>query len=194
MKFFTSDAHFFHRNVIKYDNRPFDNVEQMNEQLILNWNSVVEQEDEVYYLGDFGMGASEDKLFNILQRLNGRIYYIFGNHDKVVKRSRRMLGRFIWAKDLAEIIIADPDAPKGRQSIVLCHYAMRVWNKSHHGSWCLYGHSHDSLDKEIVWGKSMDVGVNSAYRILGEYRPFSYDEIKKIMSRREVKVIDHHGQ
>ena len=68
---------------------------------------------------------------------------------------------------------------------------MRVWNKSHHGAYHLYGHSHDSMeDKE--WGKSMDVGVDSAFRILGEYRPFSFDEIKGILDKRELYTIDHH--
>ena len=185
MQYFASDAHFLHRNVIKYDNRPFDNVEQMTEQLILNWNSVVSNDDEVYYLGDFGLG-SEDKLFNILQRLNGRIYYIFGNHDKVVKKSKRMLGRFIWAKELAEITIPDTDTPRG-QKIVLCHYAMRVWNKSHHGAWHLYGHSHGSLPEDPN-SLSFDVGMNCI-----NYTPISYDQVKERMKNKDWKPIDHHS-
>ena len=55
----------------------------------------------------------------------------------------------------------------------------------------LYGHSHDSLEYE-AWGKSMDVGVDAAFRILGQYRPFSYEEIKAIMDKRDIKVLDHH--
>ena len=187
MQYFASDAHFFHRNVIKYDGRPFDNVEQMNEQLILNWNSVVSEEDEVYYLGDFGMG-SEEELFKILRRLNGRIYYIFGNHDKVVKKSKRMLGRFIWTKDLAEIRIPDSDAPRGAQSIVLCHYAMRVWNKSHHGAWHLYGHSHGSLPEDPN-SLSFDVGLNCI-----DYTPISYTQVKERMNQKNWKPKDHHGK
>ena len=80
---------------------------------------------------------------------------------------------------------------KQKQFIVMCHYGMRVWNKSHHGSWMLYGHSHDSMEHE-TWGRSMDVGVDSAYRILGEYRPFNLREIKNIMEKREHNPVDHH--
>lgn len=55
----------------------------------------------------------------------------------------------------------------------------------------LYGHSHDSMETE-PWGRSMDVGVDSAFRILGEYRPFSYEEIKNIMETRQPNPVDHH--
>lgn len=69
---------------------------------------------------------------------------------------------------------------------MLFHYAMRVWNKSHHGSIHLYGHSHDSLDKDGEYnGLSMDVGMDSAYRIFGEYRPFQIVEIIDIMNKRK---------
>lgn len=94
--------------------------------------------------------------------------------------------RFDWIRDMAEINV-------NGQHIVLCHYAMRVWNKSHRGSWHLYGHSHNSLETE-VWGRSMDVGVDSAKVILGDYRPFSFDEISRILSKREFKGVDHHEE
>lgn len=86
----------------------------------------------------------------------------------------------------------------GKQEIIMSHYAMRVWNRSHHGAIHLYGHSHDSLDNPArggsEWGKSMDVGIDSAKRILGEYRPFSLSEILDIMSNREALIVDHHNK
>jgi calcineurin-like phosphoesterase family protein len=78
-----------------------------------------------------------------------------------------------------------------KDSLFLSHYAHRVWNGSHKGVIHLYGHSHASLEDK-PYGKSMDVGVDAAYRLFGEYRPFHIDEIKSIMSQREISFPDHH--
>jgi len=80
MIFFTSDTHFNHANILRYCPRPWSTVEEMNEGLIQNWNSVVGQEDTVYHLGDFAMG-DRSKVPEILSRLNGRIILVRGNHD-----------------------------------------------------------------------------------------------------------------
>lgn len=181
----TSDTHFLHNNIIRFSNRPFENVDDMNEEIIRAWNSVVGEEDDVYHLGDVSLGRA-DKTIGILNRLNGNIHLIRGNHEKSVLDKEYTRNRFTWIKDYYEL------KTNSNLTIVMCHYAMRVWNRSHHGAIHLYGHSHDSLDLEGNWGKSMDVGVDSAYRILGEYRPFNLKEIIDIMSKREVKVIDHH--
>ncbi len=73
---------------------------------------------------------------------------------------------------------------------------MAVLNKSHHGAIHLYGHSHSSaeegLDKKFPGRRSMDVGIDNAYRLLGEYRPFSWDEIKHRLLSKQGEVIDHH--
>jgi calcineurin-like phosphoesterase family protein len=72
----------------------------------------------------------------------------------------------------------------------MSHYAHRVWPHHHKGSIHLYGHSHSNLDDD--WGKSMDVGVDAAYKRFGEYRPFSLDEVLKIMENKKIKIVDHH--
>lgn len=180
---FTSDSHFGHKNIIRFSNRPFKDVDHMNEELIRLWNSYVGPDDDVYHNGDFSL-TTPNKTGEILDRLNGNIHLITGNHEKSVLKKEGVRNRFVWIKPYHELVV-------GNQLIVLCHYAMRVWNKSHHKSWMLYGHSHDSMEHE-QWGRSMDVGVDSAYRILGEYRPFSYDEIAEIMSKREHNPVDHH--
>lgn len=187
--FFTSDTHFGHANIIKYSNRPFDNVQEMDEALIANWNSVVSEDDFVYHLGDVSL-TGFNRTVEILNRLNGTIFLVKGNHEKSVLRKSFTRDRFEWIRDYAEIKIQDDDAKGRNQMICLFHYAARVWNKAHHGSWFLYGHSHDSIDDN--WGRSMDVGVDAAYRILGEYRPFSYDEVKEILNSREHMAVDHH--
>lgn len=78
--FFTSDTHFGHANIIKLCNRPFKDVEEMNEKLIENWNKVVSEDGTVFHLGDFAFGGSG--LWNsVIPRLNGQIYLIIGNHE-----------------------------------------------------------------------------------------------------------------
>ena len=75
-----SDTHFNHANIIKYCSRPFESIEQMNEELIKRWNNTVAKDDIVYHLGDFAFGSKE-QLKEILGRLNGRVRLVMGNHD-----------------------------------------------------------------------------------------------------------------
>lgn len=76
-----SDTHFGHENIIKYCDRPFNNANEMNEVLIQNWNSVVDDQDIVYHLGDVGMGQKAADLNELLKRLKGRKRLLLGNHD-----------------------------------------------------------------------------------------------------------------
>lgn len=94
MRFFTSDTHFWHRNIIQYSNRPFDSVEHMNEILIANWNSTVAPEDTIYHLGDVALGPwSEWEA--VLSRLNGYKILVVGNHERIFKGEKpRMQERF----------------------------------------------------------------------------------------------------
>ena len=77
--FFISDTHFNHKNIIKYANRPFKSIKDMDKILIRNWNSVVNKHDIVYFLGDFVLRKNPS---HYLRQLNGRIIFIRGNHDK----------------------------------------------------------------------------------------------------------------
>src|SRR4051812_42588376 len=104
---FTSDTHYHHKNIIKYSNRPFANVQEMNEAIINNFNSVVKPGDLVYHLGDFGF-CTIDQADQILSRLNGRKYFIWGNHDKILEKNPAIVKKhFIWAKNISEIKIGD---------------------------------------------------------------------------------------
>ena len=82
MSWFISDTHFNHENIIKYCNRPFDSVEDMNEFIIKQWNSVVSKDDTVYHLGDFALQSDKDVITDLVKRLNGNIILILGNHDR----------------------------------------------------------------------------------------------------------------
>lgn len=183
--FFTSDSHYGHKNIIEYSNRPFKDVDEMDAILIKNWNSVVGYDDDVYHLGDFSL-SSADRSLRILEQLNGNIYLIKGNHEKSVLEKSFTRDKFKWIKDYYELTVEDLDAKGGRQVIVLLHYAMKVWNKSHKGSFHLFGHSHGSLPDDVN-SLSFDVGVDSH-----DYFPISYEQVKQIMSKKEFKPIDHH--
>ncbi len=181
---FTSDTHWGHKNIIQYSNRPFASVEDMNEALIANWNAVVKYDDTVYHLGDFAF-LPYDNLKRIARRLNGTKHFIYGNHDKEINRHESDLlrsGTFASIQNYCEV-------KHDGQFIVLFHYGQRVWNKSHHGSIHLYGHSHGSLPPH---GKSVDVGVDCK-EITPEYRPVSFDEVMAYMKNRKFEAVDHHG-
>jgi calcineurin-like phosphoesterase family protein len=75
---FTGDTHFHHTNIIKYTNRPFNTIDEMNEVLINNWNNLVNKNDVVFHLGDFDFKYNN----NIFNKLNGNKIIIKGNHDK----------------------------------------------------------------------------------------------------------------
>lgn len=159
-KFYIADTHFGHANVIKYSNRPFNSAEHMEEEMICRWNEAVGKNDDVYHLGDFAFKADVE---SIVKRLNGRIHLIWGNHDsdKVRKLS-------CWASSRPYAEVND-DGSK----LILCHYAMRVWNRSHYGSLMLYGHSHGSLPGN---SQSLDVGVDC-----WDYRPVDIHQIRERM-------------
>lgn len=178
--YFTSDNHFGHARVIEYAKRPFSSLDEMNEAMITQWNSVVRPGDQIYHVGDFALCKPKDAC-NIVRRLNGQKFIVWGNHDRALRKDASFLGHWAWTKDLAEVTVAD-------QKIILCHYAMRVWNKSHYGSWQLYGHSHGSL-KDDPHALSLDVGVDE-----WNFTPVSFEEIRDVMKNKSWEPVDHHGK
>lgn len=87
MRFFTSDTHFGHANIIKYCDRPFKDVPHMNVSLVENWNSVVGPDDVVYHLGDVALGKWDD-WDNWLSQLNGNKILVVGNHDRLFQENK----------------------------------------------------------------------------------------------------------
>ena len=174
--FFTSDPHFFHKNILKYGRGKFFNsVEEMNEALIKNWNDVVPKDGIVFVVGDFAL-CSKSKLHSILDRLNGTIYLILGNHDikkyfdhpKIVK--------------IDNYCVLEVDG----QTIIMSHFPFRSWEKRQYDSWNIHGHCHNTLDED--GSKQIDVGVDNKNR----FKPFSYLEIKKDMENKTNLPVDHH--
>lgn len=190
---FTSDQHFGHDNVIKHCDRPFDSIEEMNESLIDNFNSVVKMGDTVWHIGDFafpirvkGKENQTKYVESIWRRLNGNHEFIEGNHDQWVKLFEKFNIQIpnLTMHGRAHSLKLKIDGEK--HLIELNHYAHAIWNKSHYGSWHLHGHSHGSYNPP--YGKIMDVGVDPQ-----NYFPIHLDEVKKFMDGREFKPVDHHA-
>ena len=146
---FTSDHHFGHANIIKYCNRPFSSAEEMDEEMIRRWNEKVDALDLVYYIGDFSLRGGVYRN-SIVNRLNGDITFIPGSHDPSPYDEPNWRAK--------EPMIAIHTKIQEKNLIVLCHYALRSWNRSHYGSWHLFGHHHGRLEP---YGLSFDVGVDT---------------------------------
>ncbi len=163
--FFTADEHYGHANIIKYCERPFSNVNEMDEEIIKRHNEVVADGDIVIHAGDFTLSDDADKY---IRRLRGIHSFLRGSHD-------------YWLNEVTNHYLYEPceiwEKTINGIYVVVCHYAMRVWTKSHYNSWQLYGHSHGRL-KGI--GKQMDIGVDTH-----DFYPYSFEEIKKIMDKNE---------
>lgn len=220
----TSDLHGFHKNIvggetewikfptpfkdwsdtnerdkfcIKNGVRPFRNISEMNDIIINNINSSVKENDILFNLGDWTFGKENAKQFRD-RILCNNILSLFGNHD--LKNLKDEKPGFQQLEHYMEVEI---------DGILVClsHYKMYAWNrkgKEKNSSIHLYGHSHSNLE-HIEIGRSMDAGIDNAYKILGEYRPFSFDEIYKILEKRNVNHFridgkdintrgDHHSE
>jgi calcineurin-like phosphoesterase family protein len=168
MQFFTSDQHYFHTNIIKYSNRPFENLLDMHDTLIKNHNDIVSSKDVTIHAGDFSLGKREETE-QIIRQLNGHHIFLNGSHDYWLKGTKSI--HEIWEKSCYN----DRDGKK--YHIIACHYCMRTWSRSHYNSWHVYGHSHGSLPSI---GKSHDVGVDN-----NNFYPVSLEKLIEIMNNKE---------
>lgn len=139
MIYFIADMHFHHENVIEFSHRPYKTVEEMNKQLIENWNSVVTSpKDEVYILGDLLSNRGTGKQANaILEKLQGKKYLVKGNHEKYLKDKEFDHSHFEWVKDYHTLKYY-------KRKFVLFHYPILEWDGFFRGAIHLYGHVHDT--------------------------------------------------
>lgn len=163
-------------------------VDLMDTTIIDNINAMVGEDDVLWHLGDFAMPGKENyvaRCETYRNRIRCRnVNILWGNHDQ----PHQIRHLFNEAHYLHKISTRSA-------SIVLCHYALATWDGSHRGSLMLYGHSHTSaepwLDSHMPGRKSMDVGVDNAYRLLGKFRPFSLEEIVGMLASRPGFSMDH---
>lgn len=211
---FTSDTHYHHKNIVRgasewqdanaQNTRDFATLEEHDAKLVENINKHVKKDDILYHLGDWSFGGKEF-IAEFAQFIAcDNIHLIYGNHDHHIERNRDGFQRFFRSVQhytRREI---------GGQDMVLCHYAMRTWDKGHHGSWMLFGHSHGTLpnygtsviipashsvkvshpEMPPKLYKTMDVGIDTH----PEFRPYHLDELKKIMKERVSLRVDHHNE
>lgn len=185
---FCSDLHFGHRNILSYTKRPYVDIENMNDEIIQSINRFVKSDDTLWHLGDLTFAPQAETL-SILRKINCKdINLIVGNHDRgFCKYADEAIKKgLIRSYQHYKVINID------KQPIVLFHFPIASWEGMHRGSWSIHGHCHGSFPPQ---GKSVDVGWDSHW-VTGklEHRPFSFEEIKRFMSKRDIKLVDHHGQ
>ena len=146
MEFVVSDMHFYHENIIGFDGRPFNTVNEMNQTLIDNWNAVVHTEDTVYILGDMFFRANVEEVENVLSRLNGKKIYIFGNHEKLLRSDKRVLNTYF---ESSHEVLNIKHRYNGRDyQVYMSHYPVPMYDghfreKAVH----LYGHVHKTTEQ-----------------------------------------------
>jgi calcineurin-like phosphoesterase family protein len=164
-KWYTSDQHFWHNNIIKYCKRPFDNQQQMNDAILTLYNETIGPNDEVYHLGDICF--YEKKAIELLEQMNGRKHLVSGNHD--AKKLARWIG---WETSQAYKEIKD----EGRK-VILCHYPIWSWNGMYRLTTHLHGHCHATKAPGKT-RRSADVGVDA-----WDFKPVTLDQIEEQMAR-----------
>ena len=193
MDFFTADPHFGDDELRERMRPMFSSTDEMDNTIIAFWNEQLkerrgagESPHHLYILGDFCANrARRAVLASYVNRLAinpENIMLIAGNHDRV-KSCQKVFGRVENVFRYRDHSRTRPDGKP--QSIVLCHYAMRVWQGSHHGAWHLYGHTHGTLP-ELSASPSFDCGVDS-----NDFRLWSLDDVAaRISSTRRAESQD----
>lgn len=171
--FVTSDLHFNHSKICEYEKESrghFQSLDEMNEKLIENWNSVVGDKDTVYMLGDIFMGPL-DPIDETMPRLNGHKILIRGNHD-TTPRVQRMIPYVEGVYDIYNL-------KHNGNFYVLCHYPIREWQHKEHGAIHLYGHVHSNEHRHGVLSEanSYHIGVDT-----NQLKPVSIEAIDRKFS------------
>ena len=166
--YFTSDTHFYHNNIIRYCNRPFSSVEEMNDRIIENWNDKVSKDSIIFHLGDFAF-CNERQLAELVPQLMGTIILIKGNHDS---KNNKFL-ESIFTEVYSQLYITIE-----KQSIYLNHFPLLCFPRR---AWNLFGHVHskpgisniDTSKLKYCTSTQYDVGMD-----LNNYTPISFYEVK----------------
>lgn len=160
--FFIADTHFGHEAIIRYENRPFANAKEQEEQLIKKWNETVDDEDTVYVLGDFGLSDSKEETRRVCQSLKGKKILILGNHDTQDPEWYRACG-------FAE---ASPWPIIFEGFWILSHEPLYINENMPYAN--IYGHVHANPTYKNYSRQSICVCVERT-----DYRPITFDEVRK---------------
>jgi calcineurin-like phosphoesterase family protein len=174
MKYFTSDWHLGHKLMLRLGHRPFKTMDEMNNTIIDNMFKVLKKGDILYFLGDLGWDNSIIDYFFNNKPKGVQFHWILGNHDKNSAKYSKF----------CESISPIKEVKVEGNTIVLCHYPLTTWNKSHFNSFMLYGHHHigshgtDKLDVHTE-GKMLNVNVE-----FNDYKPWSEKDILAYMKEQ----------
>lgn len=169
--YYIADTHFGHANIIRFCDRPFDSVEQMNAWLIESWNARVADDDDVYVIGDFAY-RSATSVKSIVEQLAGRKHLVVGNHD--VKWMKTCVPEDLFA----EIGHALYNVDEKNRRIWMCHYPCMTWPGSRYeSSYHVYGHIHNDKPETFwpllrTYGRALNAGVE-----VNGYMPVTLEEL-----------------
>ena len=192
MIWITSDTHYWHTNMClgssvwqdKSGCRDFNSPKEMSDALVNSINKYVMQEDTLIHLGDWSFGGQEN-ILNFFNRLNCKnIQLVPGNHDQHIKKPRQ-LSNGQMTNELFTVLPELCNITFNKQKFILCHYPIDEWEDMDRGSIMLHGHCHGNIndcETNTIY-KRMDVGMDWK-----EFRPYSIDEIIKIMNKRKIKA------
>ena len=166
--FFTADTHFGHKRSLTLDaGSSISSAEEIDELLIERWNERVGLSDNIYHLGDFSF-RSRERTERIIDRLNGRIHLVRGNHDQTLDSIQY---RFASFQQYQEIRV-------GTQLLALFHFPILSWHHADRGAWHLHGHCHGELAEDPAIPR-MDVGVDCT-----DFAPIAYEEVAERLAGR----------
>ena len=173
MNYYSADTHAQHYNIIlghSWGFRRFKDVAEMDATMVTNINSLVGEKDTFWHLGDVAWTSPG----TFLKQLKCRdIRIVLGNHDK--KHGFLELKR-LAANGSIQLFTGYQDIKVDDQKITLCHYPMRSWNCSCHGSWMLHGHVHGKITNPDPY--TMDVGMDA-----NDFKPVSHLEVVARMAQ-----------
>ena len=170
MNYYIADLHFGHENVIRFDGRPFNSVEEMDQTLIVQWNAVVKEEDDVYILGDFCYKSKNSPLW-YLKQLKGWKHLILGDHDNHLLNDEEAVKQFASIDKMTYV-------KDGNYTIVLCHFPLAEWNRYWRGSWHIYGHIHNQK-KGCYDFLSREKRALNAGCMINNYTPVTIEQLIK---------------
>ena len=170
MIYYISDLHIGHKNAIRFDERPFSGIDEMECEIIRRWNEKVSSDDDVYILGDVFYRFKGDRT-GFLKKLGGRLHLIVGNHDFEILKDEAALGCFDSVDKLRQIV------DNGRR-VVMCHYPIISWNMKHFGAYHVYGHVHSKVNEETLFMMKQERAFNAGCMI-NNYEPCTLDELER---------------
>lgn len=213
---FSSDWHLSHNNILKFDNRPFNTIEEHDDAIIKNINDTIPADGILFFLGDFTFKDWKQAV-EFRERINCQIAFVTGNHDLFFEKmpANEQQRHFLFVKPLTTIKVKDETLKDGFRRVVLCHYPIYSWNHKYRMSYMIHGHTHHNLkpmytntfiaeklktaegieelkvlmqEKTSPFGLMLDVGCNGH-----NYMPLSWKEIQAIMNTKIFQAVDHHA-